>query len=576
MADVSLGKLYKKLWLHIELNHKIKLFLLIIFMVFSSIVEALSIGSIIPFVAVLISPDSISNFKFLENFHLFINNFFNLSSQTLYTIIFISLITFSSLIKIVVVYFQTKFSFNLGKFISNKIFKKILHQPYIYHVNTTSSDLISTIKEKSVQVINKVVLPLCNIFSGVLLILSASVILFFINFKTTFIIFFFIIFFYLIVILFIKKKLKSFSKIQSRLNVDLIKFIQESLGNIKQVILNNSQDFLNIIFSNTNNRLRNAEANLVIISNLPKYLLEGFLIIFVALFFYTLHLNSVNLIDYIPIASAIALSAQKILPLLHLIYGSISTILGNRDSFNDSIILLENSINEKIYDSNNNHFYFNETIKLKNISFKYKSTMILKNINLDIKKGEMIGVIGKTGSGKSTLVNLITGLLLPTSGEILIDEIVMKEANMLNWYKNISYIPQNIYLINESIKENIALYKSKNEISDYKINEIINIVQLDGLIGGLKDGIESKVGENGSLISGGQKQRIGICRGLYEDKELLILDESTNSLDKELEKKILNQILSNKLNKTVIMITHNTSLMSLCDSIYELIDGSLI
>ena len=202
--------------------------------------------------------------------------------------------------------------------------------------------------------------------------------------------------------------------------------------------------------------------------------------------------------------------------------------------------------------------------------------MILKNINLDIKKGEIIGIIGKTGSGKSTLVNLITGLLLPTSGEILIDEIVMKEANMLNWYKNISYIPQNIYLINESIKENIALYKSKNEISDYKINEIINIVQLDGLIGGLKDGIESKVGENGSLISGGQKQRIGICRGLYEDKELLILDESTNSLDKELEKKILNQILSNKLNKTVIMITHNTSLMSLCDSIYELIDGSLI
>jgi len=220
---------------------------------------------------------------------------------------------------------------------------------------------------------------------------------------------------------------------------------------------------------------------------------------------------------------------------------------------------------------------FKSKIKIKNLKYKYseKLNYILNNINLNISKGEFIGIIGSSGSGKSTLVDLLMGLLTPSSGEICIDNININDDKS-SWQRKIGYVPQNIFLIDDSIKNNIAFGIEGDKIDELKLNKAIEESQLKAFINSLEIGFETKVGERGAQISGGQLQRIGIARALYNDPEILILDESTASLDTLTENGIMDSINKLKGEKTIIMISHRFSSLKDCDKIYEIRDGKIL
>ena len=250
--------------------------------------------------------------------------------------------------------------------------------------------------------------------------------------------------------------------------------------------------------------------------------------------------------------------------------------------FSSSVInLLDFELNKiKIVDDNKNkkeEIIFKKNLEIQNLKFKYNNNKeyILKNINIRINYGETLGILGASGAGKSTLINLITGLYQPSDGFINIDGINIQK-NVNSWQSNIGYVPQNIYLSNDSIKNNIAYGVNQNEINEVFINYALEVSNLKNFVQNLSRGIETSVGELGDKISGGQKQRIGIARALYFQPELLILDEATNALDQETEKKVIEELRVLKGSITIIFVTHRLSTLTFCDKIAVIKNGNLI
>ena len=311
------------------------------------------------------------------------------------------------------------------------------------------------------------------------------------------------------------------------------------------------------------------------ISSLPRFFLELISIIGISGFaFYLIKVDNTNLFSTLGVFIA---ATFRIIPSIN----KIITSLQNLKYQDSSLDLLVNESKKLGKENRQNKNYsltkFDRTIKLKNINFKYskKGISILKNIYLKINKGEMIGIVGGSGSGKTTLIDIILGLHKPDSGEIIIDDLVIKDYKIKNLIKGIGYVPQNIFLIDDTIKNNIALGIPPDKINDEYLFSAIKNAQLDNFINDLPSGVETKVGEKGIQISGGQIQRIGIARALYNQPEILILDEATSALDNKTERNFIDSIEILKKKQTIIMIAHRMTSLKNCDKIFELDSGVL-
>jgi ABC-type multidrug transport system fused ATPase/permease subunit len=278
-----------------------------------------------------------------------------------------------------------------------------------------------------------------------------------------------------------------------------------------------------------------------------------------------------ELLYIVPLLGLFAAAAFRIMPSLARIMNAVQGILYNRPAV-DSIY---KEFNQKSFQNNINKIsskkiFLTKEIDLKNINFKYSDSgpFILKNINLNIKNGTTIGLIGESGIGKTTLINIILGLMRPTSGSVCIDGVDIFE-NIKNWQSQIGYVPQNIYLSDDSIKKNIAFALPDEKIDNIAVNKAVTNAKLDSLVNNLSNGLDTKIGEFGDRISGGQRQRIAIARALYTNPKVFILDECTNSLDLKTEKQIIDEVNSLKGKKTIIMIAHRLSTLENCDSIYK-------
>ena len=361
-----------------------------------------------------------------------------------------------------------------------------------------------------------------------------------------------------------------------------IKFLNEGLGSIKEIILDNNYKFYIKSLFNIDQPLRKKIAENDFISNSPKALVETIAFIYLAFLALYVVITSSNGILLLSKITVIAVSCQKVLPQLQQIYASWTRISGNSKaiekvlySINQSIPKERNSYKEKIE--------FKKCIILNNVYFKYKETKrdILKGINLKISKSEKIGIIGQTGSGKSTLVDIIIGLLTPTKGSISIDEVNISSNKIINcWRSLISYIPQDIYLSDSTIIENIASGIKKEEIDTRKVIKSAKKAQIHEFIKNLPMGYETNIGEKGIKLSGGQRQRLGIARAIYniydKNKKILILDEATSALDYEVEDLIIKSIYEIREDLTLIMISHRLNTLQNCDRILKIKNGSIL
>jgi ATP-binding cassette subfamily B protein len=363
------------------------------------------------------------------------------------------------------------------------------------------------------------------------------------------------------------------SQIISKTTNSLHQVVNESIGGIRDVILGGYQKYFENRYVEQDKLSRNALASNYILSTTPRFLLEGLAIGIVCLIviFSNSHPSSL-----IVTFGVLAMAAQRGLPALNIINNSISNIKGNNSIIEDVLDLLE--LNESRA-SNSLDFEFNQKIEFKNVFFKYNlkgEGFNLNDISLVINKGANVGIVGTSGSGKSTFTDLLTGLLRPTNGEILIDSDTLSIEKHKIWQCKIGYVPQSIFLIDGSFIENIAFGVEKELIDLEKINYVSKTVGLDTYIKTLPKQYNSLTGERGISLSGGQVQRIGIARALYKNPEILVLDEATSSLDMESEKTIIDLINSGSEKTTIIMIAHRISTLQYCDILYEFNNSKLI
>ena len=364
---------------------------------------------------------------------------------------------------------------------------------------------------------------------------------------------------YLIISLITSNSMRRDSKIISENSSEVVKIVQESVTSFREIKLSGFENKFFNLFSKNELNLRISDSNIRIFSDLPRFIIEG-LILSIIIILSAIFLRSesaLNNTSIIGSLGAFLYGSQRLLPLAQTTYRSFATVRSSTFSIKNIIKYLELKNREKKKEYRNINFTKNIVLKSAGFSYPKSTKIIFKNCNLEIKRGEIICIVGSSGSGKSTLMDILMGLINPTEGELCVDNIKVDSENVISWQQKIAHVPQEILLIDDTIRRNIAFGISDNEIDEQKINYALRISSLDRLTNTFKKGLDTKVGERGTLLSGGQRQRIGIARAIYRSQEIIFLDEATSALDKKTECDILQNLTRNKAKElTIIMITH--------------------
>ena len=577
MEKSNLKYLLLNLWKHIKPNKRIKLISIFILMLIASLSEILTLGAIIPFLGVLTNPNKVFNYTLLKPIILYFN-FKNANEMVLpITIIFIFTVIFSGFIRLILMWAQTKISFQIGTDLGYDIYEKTLNQNYEVHISRNSSLVISGIWNKVNNIISAVIMPILTISSSLFIFIFYIVALLIINPLVAVTSFSGFALTYYLILSFNKKKILKDSQIINFQTTNVLKSLNEGLGGIRDVIIDGSQQTFLDIYKKSDSPLKDAQSRVIFMSSSPRYAVEAVGMIIISLLSYNLTTRNSNNSEIISILGAMALGAQRLLPLLQQSYGSYTGILGSKVILKDTLDLLNQPSSLSSSSQIDQIINFDNQICISNLSFQYGKDLpfILQDINLIINKGDRIGIIGTTGNGKSTLVDLIMQLLYPTTGSILVDNKLIEPQLTRAWQNKIAHLPQSIFLIDATISENIAFGVPKDEIDIHKVAICARKAMIYNTISCFPDKFETLVGERGVRISGGQRQRIGIARALYKNAELIILDEATSALDEITENEVINAIedLDNSL--TFIIVAHRLSTLKNCNKIYSLNNKSI-
>jgi len=543
-------------------------------MVIASLLEVVSVGLVIPFLGVITAPEQIYSHSFMESVVRFLE--FDDPNQLVLplTVLLVVAVLIASSVRLILLYAVTKFSFSTGADLSVDIYRRTLYQEYLVHIERNTSEIINGIISKSNVVVNGVVIPVLTVISTTILMVAILSLLFIVEVKLTLISLTVFVGVYWGVIRFTRKKLNANSECIAERSTLVIKSLQEGLGGIRDVLIDRTQEYYCQAYRKSDLLMRNAMGSNQFISGSPRFVMDAMGMILIAGMAYFMTRIEGGNATIIPTLGVIALGAQRMLPALQQGYAAYSTIKGVKSSFGDVLHLLGQQLPAHVSKPQPIPLPFENKIQLRDICFRYSKDepWILKNISLDIKKGSRIGFVGETGSGKSTLLDIIMGLLPPTSGKILIDGQTVNTENIVGWRDHISHVPQNIYLSDGTLIENIALGIPDSEIDYKSVIDSVEQAQLTQLIDGWRDGYNTIVGEHGVKLSGGQRQRIGVARALYRDSSVLIFDEATSALDNKTERALMEAIESMDRNITLLIIAHRITTLKGCDEIIML-DG---
>ena len=562
----------KRLWNHLSKRRQKQFILMQIFAIIVSFFEMASLGAVIPFLTVLAEPEAIFEMKYMQPFIGFLQITQPNELALPITLVFILLTMFSALVRFIFLWALTRLSQQAGADLSINIYRNTLYQDYAIHVARNSSEVINGIITKTTTVTKGVIAPVLNLISTSVTIIGIIVVLLAINIFVTLTAFIGFGGLYLLVMYLTRKNLSENSERIAAKSDLMVRSLQEGLEGIREVLLNSNQQFYVNLYKNSDLQMRKATWRNELIFSGPRFLMEAVGIGIVAIIAYlaTLQLGGIN--QFLPLLGAFVLGAQKLLPAIQKAYASYSRVKGSEYSLDDVLVLLDQPIphHKDIQSQTPNEFL--KSIELKNLSFRYSddAPWILKDLSLTIPKGSVIGIVGTTGCGKSTLLDIIMSLLSPTDGELLVDNKVVDASNKRAWQSHISSVPQDIYLSDGTIEENIAFGISKESINHSQVKKAAKQAQIDKLVESLEDGYETVVGERGMRLSGGQRQRIGVARAFYRQSDVLILDEATSALDDETELAVMDSINNFDNDITVIIIAHRLTTLKNCDMIMRL------
>ena len=546
-----------------------KLFFFIFFLIiFATVLELFGVGLILPITALILDPQSIKNYINLENF--FGYNL-DLESDTFffYAITFVVFVyIFKNIFLIYFNWSQSNFVFKIQLELSKKMLAGYLKMPFSFFLKTNSSILIRNIVTE-VNILTNTLQSVIILMSEILVFSAISLLLLIVNTKATIVIVLIFGFSAFVFYMLANKRIKQWGIIRQNSDSEKIKYVQEAIRGIKEIKIYKSEDFfLNNFYENCKKSCDMAK-KINFLSSIPRQWFEVLAVFTFMVLFYFLKKSNYSGNDIIGFLALFAAASFRIMPSINKILASVQLIIYNMpviNLLNEEFKNIKSNSEPLTKKLNNLNF---KSLEIKNLSFEYETGKpILNKINFKIKKNEAIGIIGPSGTGKTTFINLLMGLIKPQNGSILVNDQPLKDQ-INSWQNIIGYVSQNTFMLDDSILLNIKL----NSYTIKKIEKIINDVKLDGLLKKLDEGFQSKVGESGSNISGGQMQRIAIARALYKESQILIFDEPTSALDEKLEKEISKLIQDLKTKHTIIVISHRPEILKFCDRALKLQNG---
>jgi ABC-type multidrug transport system fused ATPase/permease subunit len=558
---------------------KKKLIILMFMILIMALVDMLGVASIMPFMAVLANPELIETNKILAEMYVYSKSADKESFFFILGLIVFFILVFSLFFKGMTTYFQIRFAMMCEYTIGKRFIEGYIHQSYVWFLNRHSAELGKNILSEVQNVILNVVVPFITIFSQGAVVIAIFVLLLFIDTLLSLSVCFFLGLFYFGIYKIMSRKLSSIG--QSRLEANEGRFtaVIETFAASKEIKIGNHEDVCIKRFSNPAKIYAKQQIAAEVISTLPRFMFEA--IAFGGLMLVILYLMSSkgNFSNSIPIVTLYAFAGYRLMPALQFIYRAVSQIRFAEASLN---FLYNDLIKLKKLNSGSKNFNiikFENDIQLKNIIFKYPNSdnLVLKKLSLKILAKNAVALVGKTGSGKTTIVDLIMGILNPLNGTLEVDGNIIDSNNCKSWQKIIGYVPQQIYLANDTIEANIAFGIDVDKINYLEIERSAKIANLHEFVTNqLPEGYKTFVGERGVRLSGGQRQRIGIARALYHNPKVLIMDEATSALDGLTEKAIMQTINVLRNDITIIIIAHRLSTVRECDQIYLVDDGKII
>lgn len=571
----------KKLFYILPKGDAVKLFVLFVLMLVAAALEVAGIGMIPAFVAIVADPDRVMSTEWLQPLieMLGIGNAQDLLIWG--SVVLVGIFIIKSIYIITFNYFEARFIFNRRYTISYRLMQSYMQAPYTFHLQRNTSELLRNISQEINVLINNVITNILMMGREGVVTLAILTFLFSMEPLITMLVILLSGFGAGTFILLNKKKMKEYGEEEQERRAEMIKAVNQGLGGIKEArVLNREDEFIDKFrieaFKST--RLM---AYLRFIQQIPRPVVEttavlGMLMIAVLLVWQDRSMGAI-----IPILTLFAMATVRLMPSVQQLVSMYTRLRYNIVSldpvYDDLKELAAFNTEFKKDRRKNNQLKLNDCIKINNISYHYPDSEVqaLENISLTVPKGKAVGFVGSSGAGKTTIVDLILGLLEPDKGEILIDGVDIQQ-NLSAWQKNMGYIPQSIYLADETLRSNIAFGIPKEEIDDSKVLNAVKLAQLGTLIEQLPDGLETIIGENGTRLSGGQRQRVGIARALYHAPDVLVMDEATSALDNITEKQITNAIESLKGERTLIMIAHRLSTVKNCDMLYFMEEGKIV
>lgn len=552
-------------------------FIICLFLI-ASLIDLLGVGLIGPYVAMILDTDMQAQIGSQ------INNFFNiqLDSQSIlkWFSIFILLAFFvKMLVGVFVSYAIIRFSEKQGLYLKFKLMKIYQFMPYRKSINRNSADYVYRIQNLTNSYVNSVLARSLKIISDILV---AIILFVFLAYQNIFVLLSLLLLLLIIIggydALF-KSKLKTYSVEMNEAGRDVLRSVNEAMDGLKEIrILGKESLFFNFVKQSAQKH-----SSILIKSNtigyVPRYLLEFSFIFFVVIISSVYLFSAGNINEFIPLMAMFAAAALRLLPSAASISSNLSIIRAGRNAVD---LLFEDYQNKDWQDNKtvargDKKIGDFASLQLENVDFAYTSNAhkALNNISLTIQNGDAVGLIGHSGAGKTSLVDLILGLLDPAHGRVKVNGIELSECSK-DWHKKIAYIPQDIFLLDATFEMNIVFEKNAENIDREKLQRAIEKASLSDVVRALPSGLQTKIGERGIRLSGGQRQRVALARAFYHDREFLIMDEATNALDEATEKRIINEIKKLKGNITMIVIAHRMSTVQHCNKIIELKEGQIV
>jgi ABC-type multidrug transport system fused ATPase/permease subunit len=566
-----------RLWQHLSRRRKRQFTALTGLVVLSALAEVVSLGSVLPFLAVLTSPERVLKYPIVER----MMDRLGIASLTQLVLLLAAGFALAALVagasRMLVLWVSTRVAYAAGADFSCDVYRRTLYQPYEIHINRNSSELISGITGKVAETI--------WVLNSLLTLLNACVLLLFIT-SALFIIDPAVASLatagfgggYALITWVTRSRLGRNSRRVAAEHTQVVKALQEGLGGIRDVLLDGTQAVYCDIYRKADHALRRAQGNTLFVSNSPRFAMESLGMVLIAALAFGISRTAGGIATALPVLGALALGAQRLLPVLQQGYSAWALIVGSQTSLAVTLQLLEQPIPQDALLPTPPPLPFTDKLRFDAVRFRYseKTPWVLDNFNLTISKGARVGFVGSTGSGKSTTLDLLMGLLIPTSGELTVDGEPIVGNRVAAWQRTIAHVPQSIFLSDATLAENIAFGIRHDAIDMERVRQAAHQAQIAEFIESRANGYDALVGERGIRLSGGQRQRIGIARALYKRASLLVFDEATSALDNATEQSVMDAIDGLDRDLTIVLIAHRLSTVRRCDVIVELDHGRVV